>query len=238
MMRGKLIYFDVFDYDEVSRMASSALKRLNQCALILSNYKYPVTADTLKECIAVRWNEVPVTQSDSTFIGDRAQITHVGDKQIVRLADGAPALSEELKRKVEKAKQMAASKEDENATEANYKAQFDDMIHKVIDVRERGSLINADVWRLVSEHIGFDSDSFTVVTDDSFNEALKDSCNVYCLTKKAEKMMSLHEQAAAILQEMMSMAKSDSVPEDMIGLFTFVDGKVEITQINYNQFVK
>lgn len=237
-MRSKLIYFDVFDYDEVSRMASSALKRLNQCALILSNYKYPVNADTVKECIAVRWKEVPVTQSDSTFMGDRTQITHVGDRHIVRLADGAPALCEDLKRKVEKAKQMAASKEDEKATESNFQAQFADMIQKVIDVRERGSFIKSDVWRLVSEHICFDEDSFKVVTDDSLNEALKESCNVYCQSKKAEKMMSLHEQAAAILQEMMSMAKSDSVPEDMSGLFTFTDGKVDITQINYNQFVK
>lgn len=237
-MKGRIIYFDFFDYDEASRMSSSALKRLNQCALILSNYKYPVTADTLKECIAVRWKEVPITQSDSTFMGDRAQITHVGDRRIVRLADGAPAICEELKRKVEKAKQMAASKEDEKATEVTLQAQFDDMIHKVMDVRERGSLIKSDVWRLVSEHICFDSDSFKVVTDDSLNEALKESCNVYCLSKKAEKMMSLHEQAATILQEMMSMAKSESVPEDMSGLFTLIDGKVEITQINYNQFVK
>lgn len=237
-MKGRKIYTNLFDYDESIRMASSALKRLNQCATILANFKYNVNVDTLKECIAVRWKEVPASHEDSVFIGDRAKMAFVGDTHIVRLADGAPTLSEELKRNVEKAKQMAANKEDEKAAEAIFQAQFDSMINKIIDVRERGSLIKADVWRILSEHICFENDSFNVFTDDSFNDDIKESCNVYCLSKNAEKMMSLHEKAAYFLQEMMDMAKSERIPEDMSGLFTFTDGKVEITQINYNLFLK
>lgn len=237
-MRGRLIYFDAFDYDEANRNASNVIKKINECALILSNYKYSVSADTLKECIAVKFKEISVKQIDPNFMGDRSLIEHVGDSRVVRVADGAPLLAEECRNKVEKAKQMANITEEEEAAATNINCQFEDMIRKVINVRERGSLIRSEVFRLVSEHLAFDADSFKAGVDDSFDEALKDLCNVYCQSKKAEKAMALHEQAAAVLGELMEMCREDFIPEDMSGLFVYVDGKVEITPINYNKFLK
>lgn len=237
-MRGKLIYFDAFAYDEARRNANNVIRKLNECALILSNYKYPVSVDTLKECIAVRFKEIAVKQIDHNFMGDRSLTEHVGDKRVVRVVDGAPLLAEECRTKVEKFKQMASSIEEEEAAATNINCQFEDMIHKVINCRERGSLIRVEVFRQVAEHLAFDEDSFKAGVDDSFDEALKDLCNVYCASKKAEKAMALHEQAASVLSEFMSIIKEDLIPEDMSGLFAYVDGKVEITQINYNKFLK
>lgn len=237
-MRGKLIYFDAFAYDEAKRNASNVIKKMNECALILSNYKYSVSVETLKECIAVRFKEISVKQIDPNFIGDRSQVGHVGDSRIVRLVDGAPLLAEECRSKVEKVKQMANSIEEEESAVTNINAQFEDMIWKVINCRERGSLIRAEVFRLVAEHLTFDSDSFKAGVNDSFDEALKELCNVYCMSKKAEKAMALHEQAAAVLGEFMDMVKDEYIPEDMSGLFAYVDSKVEITQIDYNKFLK
>lgn len=237
-MRGKLIYFDAFAYDEAKRNASNVIRKLNECALILSNYKYPVNTDTLKECAFVRLKEVTVKQIDPNFMGDRSLTEHVGDSRVVRVVDGAPLLAEECRSKVEKVKQIANSIEEEEAAATNLNCQFEDMIHKVINARERGSLIRAEVFRLVTEHLAFDADSFKSGVDDSFYEALKDLCNVYCTSKKAEKAMALHEQAAAVLGELMAMCREDFIPEDMSGLFVYVDGKVEITPINYNKFLK
>lgn len=237
-MRGKMIYFDSFAYDEAMRNANNVIRKMNECALILSNYKYSVSADTLKECIAVKFKEISVKQIDPNFMGDRSLIEHVGDSRVVRVADGAPLLAEECRNKVEKAKQMANSTEEEEAAATNINAQFEDMIRKVINVRERGSLIRAEVFRLVAEHLAFDADSFKAGVDDSFDEALKELCNVYCTSKKAEKAMELHEQAAAVLGELMAMIREDLIPEDMSGLFAYVDGNVEITPINYNKFLK
>lgn len=237
-MKGKLIYFDAFSYDEARRNANNAILRLNECALILSNYKYHVNTDTLKECAFVRLKEVTVNQIDHNFIGDRSLTEYVGDRRVVRVVDGAPLLAEECRIKVEKVKQMANSTEEEKAAETNINAQFEDMIRKVINCRERGSLISSEMFRLVTEHLAFDEDSFKAGVDDSFDEALKDLCNVYCKSKKAEKAMALHEQAAAVLSELMTMIREDLIPEDMSGLFAYVDGKVEITPINYNKFLK
>lgn len=237
-MKGKLIYFDAFAYDEAKRNANNVIGKMNECALILSNNKYPVSVDTLKECIAVRFKEISVKQIDPNFMGDRSLTEHVGDSRVVRVVDGAPLLAEECRTKVEKVKQMANSTEEEEAAATNINAQFEDMIRKVINCRERGSLIRAEVFRLVAEHLAFDSDSFKAGVDDSFNEALKELCNVYCSSKKAEKAMALHEQAAAVLDELMAMIREDFIPEDMSGLFAYVDGKVEITPINYNKFLK
>lgn len=237
-MRGRLIYFDAFEYDEAKRNASNVIRKLNECALILSNYKYPVNTDTLKECAFVRLKEVTVKQIDPNFMGDRSLTEHVGDSRVVRVVDGAPLLAEECRSKVEKVKQIANSIEEEEAAATNLNCQFEDMIHKVINARERGSLIRAEVFRLVTEHLAFDADSFKSGVDDSFYEALKDLCNVYCTSKKAEKAMALHEQAAAVLGELMAMCREDFIPEDMSGLFVYVDGKVEITPINYNKFLK
>lgn len=237
-MRGKLIYFDAFAYDEAKRNASNVIRKLNECALILSNYKYHVNTDTLKECAFVRLKEVTVKQIDPNFMGDRSLTEHVGDSRVVRVVDGAPLLAEECRSKVEKVKQIANSIEEEEAAATNLNFQFEDMIHKVINARERGSLIRADVFRLVAEHLAFDADSFKAGVDDSFNEALKELCNVYCSSKKAEKAMALHEQAASVLNELMAMCREDFIPEDMSGLFVYVDGIVEITQINYNKFLK
>lgn len=237
-MRGKLIYFDAFAYDEANRNANNVIRKLNECALILSNYKYPVSVDTLKECIAVKFKEISVKQIDLNFMGDRSLTEHVGESRIVRVVDGAPLLADECRSKVEKVKQMASSTEEEKAAATNINAQFEDMIRKVINCRERGSLIRAEVFRLVTEHLAFDADSFKAGVDDTFDEALKDLCNVYCTSKKAEKAMALHEQAAAVLSELMTMIREDLIPEDMSGLFAYVDGKVEITKINYNKFLK
>lgn len=237
-MRGRLIYFDAFAYDEAKRNASNVIRKLNECALILSNYKYPVNTDTLKECAFVRLKEVTVKQIDHNFIGDRSLTEYVGDIRVVRLVDGAPLLAEECRSKVEKVKQMASSIEEEEAAATNLNCRFEDMIHNVINARERGSLIRAEVFRLVTEHLTFDSDSFKAGVNDSFDEALKDLCNVYCQSKKAEKAMALHEQAAAVLGELIAMCREDFIPEDMSGLFVYVDGKVEITPINYNKFLK
>lgn len=237
-MRGKLIYFDAFAYDEANRNANNVIRKLNECALILSNYKYPVSVDTLKECIAVKFKEISVKQIDPNFMGDRSSVERVGDRRVVRVVDGAPLLAEECRSKVEKVKMMANSTEEEEAAATNINAQFEDMIRKVINCRERGSLIRAEVFRLVAEHLAFDADSFKAGVDDSFDEAIKELCNVYCTSKKAEKAMSLHEQAASVLSELMAMVKDDLIPEDMSGLFAYVDGKVEITQINYNKFLK
>lgn len=233
-----MIYFDAFAYDEANRNANNVIRKLNECALILSNYKYPVNTDTLKECISVRFKDISVKQIDHNFIGDRSLTEYVGDSRVVRVVDGAPLLAEECHSKVEKVKQMASSIEEEEAAATNLNCQFEDMIRKVINVRERGSLIRSDVFRLVAEHLAFDADSFKAGVDDSFNEALKELCNVYCSSKKAEKAMALHEQAAAVLGELMAMVKDDLIPEDMSGLFAYVDGKVEITPINYNKFLK
>lgn len=237
-MRGRLIYFDSFAYDEARRNASNVLKKMNECALILSNYKYIVSVDTLKECIAVKFKEISVKQIDPNFIGDRSLTEHVGDSRVVRVVDGAHLLAEECRTKVEKVKQMANSTEEEEAAATNINAQFEDMIWKVINCRERGSLIRSEVFRLVAEHLAFDKDSFKAGVDDSFDDAIKDLCNVYCQSKKAEKAMALHEQAAAVLSELMAMVKEDYIPQDMSGLFAYVDGNVEITPINYNKFLK
>lgn len=237
-MRGKFIYFDAFSYDEADRNANNVIRKLNECALILSNYKYPVNTDTLKECAFVRLKEVTVKQIDPNFMGDRSLTEHVGDRRVVRVVDGAPLLAEECRSKVEKVKQMASSIEEEEAAATNINCQFEDMIRKVINVRERGSLIRAEVFRLVAEHLAFDTDSFNAGVDDSFDEALKELCNVYCMSKKAEKAMALHEQAASVLGELMAMVKEDLIPDDMSGLFAYVDGKVDITPINYNKFLK
>lgn len=237
-MKGKLIYFDSFAYDEAMRNANNVIRKLNECALILSNYKYPVNTDTLKECAFVRLKEVTVKQIDPNFMGDRSLTKYIGDTRVVRVVDGAPLLAEECRTKVEKVKQMANSTEEEEAAATNINCQFEDMAHKVINCRERGSLIRAEVFRLVAEHLTFDEDSFKAGVNDSFDEAIKDLCNVYCQSKKAEKAMALHEQAAAVLGEFMTMVKDEYIPEDMSGLFAYVDGKVEITQINYNKFLK
>lgn len=237
-MKGKLIYFDAFAYDEAKRMALSAIKRLNECALVLRNYKYSVSVDTLKECAYVRLKEITYKKIDPNFMGDRSLVEQVGENRIVRVADGAPLLADECRRKVEKVKMMANSTEEEEAAENNINAQFEDMIRKVINCRERRPLILAEVSRLVSEHLAFDSDSFNVGVDDAFDEVLKEMHNVYCTTKKAEKAMMLHEQAAAVLGEFMAMCREDFIPEDMSGLFVYVDGKVEVTPINYNKFLK
>lgn len=237
-MKGKLIYFDSFAYDEARRNANNVIRKLNECALILSNYKYIVSVETLKECAQVRWKEISVKQIDPNFMGDRSSVERVGDRRVVRVVDGAPLLAEECRSKVEKVKQMASSIEEEEAAATNLNCQFEDMIHKVINARERGSLIRAEVFRLVAEHLAFDKDSFKASVDDSFDEAIKELCNVYCSSKKAEKAMALHEQAASVLNELMAMIREDLIPEDMSGLFAYVDGKVEITPINYNKFLK
>lgn len=237
-MKGKLIYFDAFAYDEAKRNANNVISKLNEFALILSNYKCPVSVDTLKECISVKFKEISVKQIDPNFMGDRSLTEYVGDRRVVRVVDGAPLLAEECRTKVEKVKQMASSIEEEEAAATNINCQFEDMIRKVINARERGSLIRVEVFRLVAEHLAFDKDSFKAGVDDSFNEALKDLCNVYCFSKKAEKAMALHEQAASVLNELMAMIREDFIPEDMSGLFVYVDGKVEITPINYNKFLK
>lgn len=237
-MKGRKIYFDGFDYDEAKRNADRLISRVDNIALILSNFKYTVSVETLKECLNVRFKEVKVNIIDRNFIGDRSQVTFIGDSRLIRVVDCAPLLAEECRKKVEKAKQMATNIDEEKGVEINLNCQFENMIHKVIDAREGRPFVLSEVFSLVAEHLTFDAQTFKAGTDDSFDETLKERCTVYCASKKAEKVMELHEQAASVLREMMAMIREDLIPEDMSGLFYYSDGKVEITPINYNKFLK
>ena len=237
-MKKKENYFNELGYDELKREVSSCLFRLNECANILKHFYFPVTDDSVRECLAVKLKQIEYKVDAPNAILDKSLIEIVGTKRYKEEVDNAPTLVAEYLKKVERAKSKATTEQEEQAAETNIKEFFYGMVRMIIDVRSRNRGIDAKAAKIVAKFLEVNSETAKVTLKPESDEAIRQEVTIVCQSKEAEKAMEAHEKAVQAINELLCYVRPDAMPDDFNDLFEYDGDKVVRAKVNYNLFIK
>lgn len=237
-MKKKEMYFNEFGYDELKREVSSCLFRANECANILKHFYFPVSADSVRECLDLKFKRIEYNVDSPNAILDKSRIDVVGTNRYKEEVENAPTLVAEYLMKVERAKSKATTQQEEQAVETNIKEFFYGMVRMIIDVRERSRGIDAKAAKIVAKFLEVNSETAKVTLKPESDEAIRQEVTIVCQSKEAEKAMEAHEKAVESINQMLTYIRPDAMPDDFNELFEYDGAKVVRAKVNYNFFIK
>lgn len=237
-MKKKEMYFNEFGYDELKREVSSCLFRANECANILKHFYFPVTADSVRECLAVKFKRIEYKVDAPNAILDKSRIEVVGTNRYKEEVENAPTLVAEYLRKVERAKSKATTEQEEQAAETNIKEFFCGIVRMIIDVRNRNRGIDTKASQIVAKFLEVDEETANVTLKPDVDDAIRKEVTILCESKEAEKAMEAHDKAVQAINELLTYIRPDAMPDDFNELFEYDGDKVVRAKVNYNLFIK